>query len=126
MTMTMTKKNISLTLDDCRRLTGKNLLWDKPGTILDAFVAGIDKQQVVDVWESHVVRLLVAINWKDEQTCYRIFEDGITLAISAPMDALYAACEINEAAWALTCDQLLVTTTAESFDDIVKKYQRKH
>ena len=35
--------NIKLTLDDSRRLTGKNLFMDQSGAILDAFVSGIDK-----------------------------------------------------------------------------------
>lgn len=115
----MTTKNITLTLDDCRRLTGKNLLWDKPGTILDAFVSGIGKQHVIDVWADHVSTLLDGLNWQTEQTCSRIFEDGVTLAISAPMDALYAACEINEAAWSLTCDQLQGTNCADPINVII-------
>ena len=44
------------------------------------------------------------MNWHESETCFRIFEDGVSLAISAPMDALYAACELNEAAWNLTCE----------------------
>lgn len=96
---------IKLTLDDCRRLTGKSLLWEKSGSILDAFVSGIDKQQVVDQWLIYVKQLLIDVNWSTENTCFRIFEDGVSLAISAPMDALYAACEINETAWNLTCEQ---------------------
>jgi cyanophycin synthetase len=98
---------IKLTLDDCRRLTGKSLLWEQPGSILDAFVNGIDKQQVVDQWSIYVKQLLIDVNWATESTCFRIFEDGVSLAISAPMDALYAACEINETAWNLTHDYFL-------------------
>lgn len=96
--------SIKLSLDDCRRLTGKSLLWEKPGSILDAFVAGIEKQHVVNQWSFYVKQLLNDVNWPTEDTCFRIFEDGVSLAISAPIDALYAACEINEAAWTLTCE----------------------
>jgi cyanophycin synthetase len=98
---------ITLTLDDQRRLTGKSLLWDKSGAIIDAFVSGIDKQQVVDQWLIYVNQLLIAVNWHDQSTCYRIFEDGISLAISAPMDALYASCDVNEAAWNFACSKIL-------------------
>lgn len=103
MTYDSTIEAIKLTLDDCRRLTGKSLLWEKPGSILDAFVCGIEKKQVVDQWSIYVRQLLNDVNWVTESTSSRIFEDGISLAISAPMDALYAACEINETAWDLTC-----------------------
>ncbi|WP_220503544.1 Mur ligase family protein [Vibrio sp. SG41-7] len=94
---------IKLTLDDCRRLTGKNLLWEKSGSILDAFVDGIDKKQVIEQWGIYAKQLLEAVGWSAESTIYREFEGGVSLAISAPIDALYAACELNEAAWDLTC-----------------------
>jgi cyanophycin synthetase len=97
---------IKLELDDSRRLTGKGMLWDLPGAVIDAFVDGIDKTKVVECWQKQVRNLLDAVNWPNEQTTFRIFEDGVTLALSAPFDALYAATEINEAAWNLTCDEL--------------------
>lgn len=102
---------IKLELDDSRRLTGKGLLWDLPGAVIDVFVHGIDKQKVVDCWQKHVEKLLNAVSWDHEKTTHRIFEDGVTLALSAPFDALYAATEINEAAWTLTCDELLGHST---------------
>jgi cyanophycin synthetase len=119
----MAKLNVQLTLDDSRRLTGKNLLWDKPGAIIDAFVSGISKQEVVDLWSANVRRLLIALNWQNESSCYRIFEDGISIAISAPMDLLYAACEINEAAWDLTCADLLADKTTLNFQLIVTRIE---
>lgn len=96
-----------LTLDDSRRLTGKNFFMDRPGAVIDAFVEGIDKQRVVDVWLAQLTPLLAVVGWETEQPFYRIFEDGVSLGFSAPMDALYAATEINEAAWELTVDYWL-------------------
>jgi cyanophycin synthetase len=109
----MNIKNITLSLDDNRRLTGKNLLSDQPGAIIDAFVSGIDKLVVVNVWSIYVNRLLKAVNWSNEKIYSRIFEDGITIAISAPIDALYAACDLNEIAWQLTCEELAHAENAE-------------
>ncbi|TWX72192.1 Mur ligase [Colwellia demingiae] len=103
-----------LSLDDNRRLTGKNLLSDRPGAIIDAFVSGIDKVTVVNVWSTYAKQLLNAVNWLDETTFSRVFEDGISIAISAPLDALYAACDLNELAWQLTCDELTQTPSEES------------
>ncbi|NRA70850.1 MAG: Mur ligase [Gammaproteobacteria bacterium] len=105
---------MKLVLDDSRRLTGKNLLWDKPGAIIDAFVEGVDKQKVADVWQHYAKRLLSELGWDNESTCYRIFEDGISIAISAPIDALYVACEINESAWQCTCCELQELDTESS------------
>ncbi|MEH6651078.1 MAG: Mur ligase family protein [Motiliproteus sp.] len=109
----MANTAIQLTLDDGRRLTGKSLLWDQPGAIIDAFVEGIDKQQVVNQWQINVRQLLDDLDWQTEQTCYRLFEDGISIAISAPLDALYAACDINETAWELTCAELTGVARSE-------------
>ncbi|MBA6336931.1 Mur ligase [Colwellia sp. BRX8-7] len=112
---------MTLTLDDQRRLTGKSLLWNKPGAIIDAFVSGIDKQTVVDQWLIYVNQLLAAVDWQDESTCYRIFEDGISLAISAPMDALYASCDVNEAAWDFACSKILTGSISDTHQQEMDK-----
>ena len=78
---------INIQLDDSRRLTGKSLLWDHPGAIIDGFVQGIDKATVVARWQDFAHQLLRAVAWPDEQTCARIFENGISVAISAPVDS---------------------------------------
>ncbi|MFT4925622.1 MAG: cyanophycin synthetase [Phenylobacterium sp.] len=105
---------IKLELDDCRRLTGKGLLWDHPGAIIDVFVDGIDKNTVLECWQKHLARLLAVLGWSSETTISRIFEDGVTLAMSAPFDALYAATEVLEAAWNLTCEELAGETPLDS------------
>jgi UDP-N-acetylmuramyl tripeptide synthase len=87
-----------LELDDARRLTGPNLLWDQPGAILDVFIDNIDKNKVVNLWQQWVVKLLADFGWQ-QQTTYRLHGEGANLAISAPMDALYCACDIAELAW---------------------------
>ena len=46
-----------LELDEARRLTGPNLLWDHPGGILDVFIEGIDKNKVVNEWQRWVETL---------------------------------------------------------------------
>jgi cyanophycin synthetase len=117
----MNRENIILTLDDNRRLTGKNLLSDQPGAIIDAFVNGIDKLIVVNIWSIYANRLLKAVNWPNEKIYSRIFEDGITIAISAPLDALYAACDLNEMAWQLTCEELTHTENQEEISVAIER-----
>lgn len=106
---------IKLELDDSRRLTGKGLMWDHHGAVMDVLVEGIDKTKVVQCWQHHIQSLLKIVGWQNENITARIFENGASLAISAPFDALYAATEINETAWTLTCDEL--TGHFEPIDD---------
>lgn len=87
-----------LELDDARRLTGPNLLWDHAGAILDVFIENVDKNRVVNVWQTWVTKLLAEFGWQ-QQTTYRLHREGANLAISAPMDALYCACDLAELAW---------------------------
>jgi cyanophycin synthetase len=84
---------------DSRRLTGPNLLWDRPGAVIDVAFGAIEPRLVIGAWEREIRRLLDDVGWKDEQLCVRCFEGGASLAISAPVDALYAATELNEVAW---------------------------
>lgn len=87
-----------LELEEARRLTGPNLIWDHPGAILDVFIEGIDKHKVVNIWQKWVEKLLTEFSWQ-QQTTYRLHSEGANLALSAPMDALYCACDIAELAW---------------------------
>ncbi len=95
-----------LILDDVRRLTGPSLLWDRSGSIIDVLIAGITLEQVVTIWQHHVRQLLDAVGWHNEATCTRLFAGGASLAISSPIDTLYASCDINEVAWQRSCLQL--------------------
>jgi cyanophycin synthetase len=87
-----------LELDEARRLTGPNLLWDHPGGILDVFIEGIDKNKVVNEWQRWVATLQIQFGWQ-QQTTFRLHSEGANLALSAPMDALYFACDLAELAW---------------------------
>ena len=88
-----------LELTDSRRLTGANLYWDRPSAIIDVAIDG-PWEQVVHAWEKAVGEWLDTVGYADEKTCYRIFEGGASLLISAPIDVLYSMCELNELAWA--------------------------
>jgi cyanophycin synthetase len=91
---------------DSRRLTGPNLLWDRPGAVIDVAFGDVPPSLVIGAWESEARRLLDEVGWKEERLCVRRFEGGASLAISAPVDALYAATEINDSAWDAARDLL--------------------
>jgi len=85
---------------DSRRLTGPNLLWDREGAVIDVSLAPEEADAAIDAWRREARRLLDAVGWTGEETAVRRFPGGASLALSAPIDALYAATEINDEAWA--------------------------
>jgi UDP-N-acetylmuramyl tripeptide synthase len=84
---------------DSRRLTGPNLLSDREGAILDVSLAPAEADSVIDAWRRETRHLLDAVGWEREEIAVRRFPGGASLAFSAPIDALYAATELNEQAW---------------------------
>ena len=88
-----------LELTDSRRLTGPNLLLDRAGAVIDVAVSGIRIERVAEAWEAALRRLLDGVGWAEEETAVRAYHGGASLAFSAPLDVLYAATEVNEAAW---------------------------
>ena len=82
-------------LKDSRRLPGINLLWDRPGAIIDAAFADDHAERAIALWEAAARTMLDAVGWKEEGTRVRRFPGGANLALSAPLDSLYTATEVN-------------------------------
>jgi len=89
-----------MTVADSRRLTGPSLLLDEPGAILDVHLDETLRDQAIAAWRAAAWRLLDAVGWSGQRLGARSFAGGASLALTAPADALYAATELNEAAWA--------------------------
>ena len=84
---------------DSRRLTGPSLVQLRPGAILDVELdEGICAERIVASWRVHLGRALESMGWAGEEMAHRVFASGLSLAHTAPVDALYAATEVNE--WA--------------------------
>ncbi len=86
-------------LTDSRRLTGPNLLGSRPGAVMDVAVIEANATAGITAWRQHIRRMLAAVGWDQEEILVRRFPGGVSLAITAPVDALLAATAINE--WAL-------------------------
>lgn len=90
----------AIRVDDARRLTGPGLIWDHPGAIIDIFFDGnVDAGQITALWETHARRVLDALGWQSEHLAHRVFQGGVNLAVSAPMDQLYSAIFTAQTAW---------------------------
>ncbi|MEP6574431.1 MAG: Mur ligase, partial [Gemmatimonadota bacterium] len=108
--------DVVMVLEDSRRLTGPNLLLDRAGAVLDIEMPDALAEPAIEAWESAARRMLGAIGWDKEQTAVHRFPGGASLAISAPIDALYAATEVNE--WALAAaNKALINRRSPSLDD---------
>ena len=84
---------------EARRITGPHLLDDRPGAAMDvAFPPG--DAGLAAAWSAWARRLLDAVGWGDEVVRVREFAGGANLFASAPPDALYAATDLVELAWA--------------------------
>ncbi|MCF6194175.1 MAG: hypothetical protein L3J46_07570 [Kangiellaceae bacterium] len=118
--------NFVLELDDSRRLTGPNLFGSKAGAIIDVKIKNFDADKIIQIWQEQVKMLLDKVGWQKESACSRKFEGGASLVITAPIDCLYAATEVNETAWQLAVNQIQEHKTKynseppiENLDDII-------
>jgi UDP-N-acetylmuramyl tripeptide synthase len=91
---------------DSRRLTGPGLLLDRPGAVLDVRLGERDPDRAIAAWKNAARRLLREIGWADEALATRRFPGGVSLALTAPVDGLYAATEVNERAWEAAAAEL--------------------
>jgi cyanophycin synthetase len=76
------------------------------GAVIDVRFGDADAEELIGEWQHQVKRMLDAVGWEGEQSRVYRHADGASLAISAPMDALYAATDINDWAWQATCSVL--------------------
>ena len=104
---------------DARRLTGPSLLLDVPGSILDVRCSSDEADRLIPVWTLHVASMLELLDWPSTRFASLKLTGGVSLAFSAPIDALYTASEINEWAWAASAAELGVGDEAPDFDAAV-------
>jgi UDP-N-acetylmuramyl tripeptide synthase len=91
---------------DSRRLTGPSLLLDGPGAVLDIRLEERDCDRAIVAWRNAAQNLLREVGWIGESLVSRRFPGGVSLALTAPVDGLYAATELNERAWEAAAAEL--------------------
>lgn len=103
-------------LNDSRRLTGANLYWHRPSAIADVDFevevevdggdSDTDLAELIAAWSVAARALLDAVGHGEQALAHRVFDGGMSLLISAPIDALYSMCELNEVALAQALHQI--------------------
>lgn len=106
-----------------RRLTGPGLLWEAPGAVMDVLAEDGDPDAVRRLWEKHARRVLDAVGWADQKLICRVFQGGVSLAVSAPMDQLYSATFLAKTAWHY-CAADLSHTASLPFQDMIRDLLR--
>ena len=106
-------------LIDARRLTGHNPVFDGPGAVLDVACLPDEADRLLPVWAEKVATMLEALDWPSARFGCRRLQGGVSLAFSAPIDALYAATQINEWAWAASAFELGLSADEPDFDEAV-------
>lgn len=107
---------------DSRRLTGPNLLWDLEGAVLDVALSEEEARPLTEAWVRQAGRILEAVGWAAEELCVRSFPGGANLGLSAQIDRLYTATEVNE--WALEAAVAELAGRAPSDADLAEAAAR--
>jgi UDP-N-acetylmuramyl tripeptide synthase len=89
---------LPLPFQDSRRLTGPNLYFSSTGAVLEtAADLGAD-EALIAAWRERVQTVAIALGCPVDAIVAHRHATGTALAISAPIDQLYTATEVNE--WA--------------------------
>ncbi len=107
---------------DARRLTGPSLLFDGPAAIIDIACTADEGDRLAPAWRGYVECMHKTLGWDLPDFSRKNLAGGVSLAFTAAIDALYAASEINEWAWA-ECDAEFSGAAAPDFDAAVAALQ---
>lgn len=114
-------EDLTADMQDSRRITGPSLLADEPGAIIDGALPGLVVDEFVRAWRARAREVLKAVNWEHQATVERAYVGGASVFLSAPIDALYAATEVNEWAWNAALSDLRAGPAAESLNAAVPR-----
>jgi cyanophycin synthetase len=84
---------------DCRRLTGPNLLWDRPSVMMDIACEPEQVPELRVMLEAEILAMHEHLGWRPCDFSARRRIGGLSLAFDGPIDRLYAGIALAEAAW---------------------------
>jgi cyanophycin synthetase len=111
---------------DSRRLTGPNILSDHPAAVIDVRVDEADVTPFLAAWTKEIQRMLEAVGWRHLELHSRKMDGGISVGFDGPIDALYAATDVNDWAFeaaqqALSGDEPVLEPDAGRLRDTIDK-----
>lgn len=105
---------------DSRRLTGPNVLWPRPSAVIDVSFAPGEAHAGLAAWRGEARALLDALGWTESELATREISGGASLAFDAPIDALYAATEVNDCAFARAVTRLAGAEPGPIAEDVAR------
>jgi UDP-N-acetylmuramyl tripeptide synthase len=108
------------TLLDSRRLPGPNLLSPRAGAVLDIACASADADRLGAAWTERARWMLDQLGWSTHAPVVRRHPRGASFLLEAPIDALYAATEVNEWLWGATLAGPDDTSEAEAAEALAR------
>ena len=97
---------------DSRRLPGPNIIWELPSAVLDVHLEAGEVEAFLEAYEVQVRRMLEPLGWTGARLGVRRFGTGVSVALEAPIDVLYAATEVNE--WAFESTRRVLAGEGEA------------
>ncbi|MCP4093378.1 MAG: Mur ligase [Planctomycetes bacterium] len=122
--MSAEQSSVKREMRDSRRLTGPNVIWERVGPVIDIALEDHEARAALAAWQTAISALLEGVGWGSEETASRCFPGGLSLTFSAPMDALYAACEMNEWAWS-AAEAELDGADKPALEDAIEKFKQE-
>ncbi len=97
---------------DSRRVPGLNVIWDRPGAVLDVTLESAATEAFIAAWKRAAGEAQTALSW-EIALATRPIQGGLSLALGSPMDGLFTATEVNEWACAHAAAELEGSTPRE-------------
>lgn len=94
-------------LIDSRRLTGRTILLDGPGAVIETRPPPDIRTHLGARWRREVRRFSVALGWGEVTRVTRWFEPTLHCALEAPIDQLMLATYVAEWSWELALSGLM-------------------
>ncbi len=88
-------------LIDTRRLTGRTILLDGPGAVIETRPPPDIAVHLGARWRREARHIARALGWEDVEVASRWFQPTLHLALTAPLDQLMVATHVAEWAWEL-------------------------
>ncbi|MEM7172308.1 MAG: Mur ligase family protein [Pseudomonadota bacterium] len=110
-------------ITDVRRLTGTSFLLNRPGAAAEVTLPPEKAALFVSLWRQEMACLLSELAWSGEELAARLHDLGASLAMTAPVDGLYVACDMIE--WGCEAARTRLQGNApDGFEKTVAEFQQ--